>query len=151
MSLLPKIGALLRRCELAQSRCEQALAQLARRDADLEREIAAMKSQQDGMRQLLLAQRPDGEVMARDELFAWQRTQAVLRHRMQDLDFQMDRLREARGEVRQEQEAQTTLRKSWLRKEDKYQRWARTQRRLRRLEMLSREESELEERTKWAS
>ncbi|MEO2215490.1 hypothetical protein ABGV49_00215 [Chromobacterium vaccinii] len=149
MSLLLKIGALLRRCRFAQSRCEQALAQLARRDGALQREIDDMGAQIEGLRQLLHAQRPAGTVLERSQLFALHRKQAVMRHRMQDLDLQIGQLREQRGQLAQQREEQAGLHRFWLRKEDKYQRWAQLRRRQERLEAIRREESELEERTKW--
>ncbi|MCD4505108.1 hypothetical protein LQR30_13485 [Chromobacterium piscinae] len=73
MSLLPKIGALLRRCQFAQSRCQQALAQLTRQDDGLQRELRALEAQGQGMRQLLQAQQLAGAVVDRGQLFALQR------------------------------------------------------------------------------
>ncbi|UGA39612.1 hypothetical protein JOS77_09235 [Chromobacterium haemolyticum] len=95
MSLLPKLGALLRRCQAAQSRCEAELVQLARQDGALAAEQEALASQGQGLRQLLLAQRPAG-AMSRGQLFALQRKQAVLRRQLQNLDLQSGQLEEQR-------------------------------------------------------
>ena len=148
MRLLPKLGALLRRCQAAQSRCEAELLQLARRDGELAAEQQALALQGQGMRQLLLAQRPVG-AMSRGQLFALQRKQAVLRHQLQQLDLQQEQLVERRQELDGLRDAQQTLRRQWLRKEDKYQRWAKLQRRQERMRRLRLDEAEQEERTIW--
>ncbi|MBX9295510.1 hypothetical protein ABH309_15860 [Chromobacterium piscinae] len=149
MSLLAKIGALLRRCQFAQSRCQQALAQLTRQDDGLQRELRALEAQGQGMRQLLQAQQLAGAVVDRGQLFALQRRQAVLRQQLQGLALQGEQLQEQRQQLQQERERQSGLSRQWLRKEDKYQRWAQRVRKQRRLVRLRQEEGELEERTKW--
>ncbi|MBK0415613.1 hypothetical protein JD974_14490 [Chromobacterium haemolyticum] len=148
MSLLPKLGALLRRCQAAQSRCEAELAQLARQDGALAAEQEALASQGQGLRQLLLAQRPAG-AMSRGQLFALQRKQAVLRRQLQNLDLQSGQLEEQRQGLAGRREEQQVLRRQWLRKEDKYQRWAKLQRRQERMRRLRLDEAEQEERTIW--
>ncbi|MCD5364671.1 hypothetical protein [Chromobacterium aquaticum] len=148
MRLLPKLGALLRRCQAAQQRCEAELLQLARRDGDLAAEQQALVLQGQGLRQLLLAQRPAG-AMSRGQLFALQRKQAVLRRQLQQLDLQQGQLEEQRQALSGLRDAQQTLRRQWLRKEDKYQRWAKLQRRQERMRRLRLDEAEQEERTIW--
>lgn len=149
MSLLPKIGALLRRCQFAQSRCQQALAQLSRQDDGLLREQQALEAQGQGVRLLLQAQQLAGAVVDRGQLFSLQRRQAVLRQQLQSLALQGEQLRERRQQLQLEKEKQSGLSRQWLRKEDKYQRWAQRVRKQRRLSRLLQEEVELEERTKW--
>ncbi|AVG16934.1 hypothetical protein CFN79_14340 [Chromobacterium vaccinii] len=149
MSLLPKIGALLRRCQFAQSRCQQALAQLSRQDDGLLREQQALEAQGQGVRLLLQAQQLAGTVVDRGQLFSLQRRQAVLRQQLQSLALQGEQLRERRQQLQLEREKQSGLSRQWLRKEDKYQRWAQRVRKQRRLSRLLQEEVELEERTKW--
>ncbi|WP_081666329.1 hypothetical protein [Pseudogulbenkiania ferrooxidans] len=149
MSLLPKIGALLRRCQFAQSRCQQALAQLSRQDDGLLREQQALEAQGQGVRLLLQAQQLAGTVVDRGQLFSLQRRQAVLRQQLQSLALQGEQLWERRQQLQLEREKQSGLSRQWLRKEDKYQRWAQRVRKQRRLSRLLQEEVELEERTKW--
>ncbi|ERD99727.1 hypothetical protein O166_16775 [Pseudogulbenkiania ferrooxidans EGD-HP2] len=146
---MPKIGALLRRCQFAQSRCQQALAQLSRQDDGLLREQQALEAQGQGVRLLLQAQQLAGTVVDRGQLFSLQRRQAVLRQQLQSLALQGEQLWERRQQLQLEREKQSGLSRQWLRKEDKYQRWAQRVRKQRRLSRLLQEEVELEERTKW--
>ncbi|AUH51336.1 hypothetical protein CXB49_11175 [Chromobacterium sp. ATCC 53434] len=149
MSLRARLDALLGRCRAAQRRSEQALARLAREDEDLRREQDDIAGQRHGLRQLLQAQRPQGTVFDRGGLFALQRRQAVLRRQLQNLDLQDGELGVQRQRLEQLRAEEAETRSRWLRKEDKYQRWARLQRRRERLSRLRREEAEQEEARIW--
>ncbi|OHX10800.1 hypothetical protein [Chromobacterium sphagni] len=149
MSLLVELRALLRRCQAEQRRHLSALAQLAREDRQLEGRQQDIRSQSQGLRQLLHAQRPGGTVLDRGQLFALQRKQAVLRRQLQNLDLQLTQAQEQRLQLEQRREQQAALHRQCLRKEDKYQRWAQSQRRRQRLLRLRLEETEQEEITTW--
>ncbi|MBP4049423.1 hypothetical protein J9978_07915 [Chromobacterium violaceum] len=144
-----KLGPLLARCLAAQSRCRAGLAQLARGEAEIDREREAVQSQDASLRELLQAQRPAGLSLDRGELFALLRKQAVLRRQRQNLSLQLDALGEKRRQLQDEKDGLSKRLAQWLRKEDKYRRWQQTERRRARLLSLRAEETEQEEATAW--
>ncbi|KZE88092.1 hypothetical protein KIF53_13045 [Chromobacterium subtsugae] len=144
-----ELGPLLSRCQAEQRRCDSELAQLAREDGQLEARQRDLDGQGEGLRRLLLAQRPAGAALDRGQLFALLRKQAVLRRQLQNLDLQREQAREQRLQLAERRERQAALRRQWLRKEEKYQRWMQLQRRRRRLLGLRQEEIEQEEMTTW--
>ncbi|MEN3029782.1 hypothetical protein [Chromobacterium amazonense] len=149
MRLLPKIRALQRRCAASQQRCEAQLAQLAREDDALRGNEDALASQAQGIRHLLETQRPAGTVLDRGQLSALLRKQAVLRRQLQNLNLQLAQLNEQRLALAVRRDERLLERRDWLRKDDKYQRWASQLRKQDRLFRLRQDEAEQEERTQW--
>lgn len=149
MRLLPKLRALQRRCEASQHRCEAQLAALAREDDGLRGEEDALAAQAQGLRQLLETQRPAGAVLERGQLYALLRKQAVLRHQLQGLGLQATQLSEQRQALAERKAVRQEERRAWLRKDDKYQRWATRVRKQENLLRLRQDEAEQEERTPW--
>ncbi|MGL5103442.1 MAG: hypothetical protein ACRC6N_13105 [Plesiomonas sp.] len=148
MNYSASIRALLQRCAIGQQRCEAELVKLAHRDRVLQRELEALHEQREGLTQLILAQRPAGHITSA-ELFALQRKQAVLRRQQLNLSLQHGELVVQREEIVQLRTEQQGRHAYWLRKEDKYQRWAKSEARRNRLRTQARDEAELEERIKW--
>lgn len=149
MCLLPKISALQWRCKVAQRRCEAQLTQLAREDDGLRCDELVLTAQAEGLRKLLETQRPVGMVLDRDQLYAQLQKLAVLQHKLQNLDLQATQLKKQRQVLAERRTASQDERRTWLRKDDKYQRWATRIRNQNRLLRLSQDESEQEEITKW--
>lgn len=149
MSLLPKISALQWRCKVSQRRCEAQLTQLAREDEELRCDELALTAQAEGLRQLLETQRPAGMVLDRDQLYAQLRKLAVLQHKLQNLGLQATQLKGQRQGLAERRAASQDERRTWLRKDDKYQRWAIRVRNQNRLLRLRQDEAEQEEITQW--
>ncbi|MGL5758786.1 hypothetical protein [Plesiomonas sp.] len=148
MNYSASIRALLQRCAISLQRCEAELGTLMKRDHVLQVEQEALHEQREGLQQLILAQHPEGK-MACAELFALQRKQAVLRRQQLNLSLQLSELVVQREEIAQLRTEQQRLHTYWLHKEDKYQRWAKSEARRNRLRVQARDEAELEERIKW--
>ncbi|WP_440029663.1 hypothetical protein [Chromobacterium amazonense] len=149
MRLLPKLCALQRRCAASQRRCEAQLAALAREDNGLRDEEDALAAQAQGLRQLLEMQRPAGTVLELGQLYALLRKQAVLRHQLQNLDLKAAQLNEQRKVLAERRAVRQDEHRTWLRKDDKYQRWATRVRKQENLLRLRQDEAEQEERTQW--
>lgn len=149
MSLLPKISALQWRCKVSQRRCETQLTQLTREDDDLRFDELALTAQAEGLRQLLETQRPAGMVLDRDQLYAQLRKLAVLQQKLQNLGLQAAQLKEQRLVLAERRIASQDERRTWLRKDDKYQRWAKRVRDQNRQLRLRQDETEQEEITQW--
>ncbi|WP_158248655.1 MULTISPECIES: hypothetical protein [Chromobacterium] len=146
---MAKIHSLQRRSAASQQRCEVQLAQLAREDDALRVDADALVAQAQGLRHLLETQRPTGAVLDRGQLSALLRKQAVLRRQLQNLNLQLAQLGEQRQALAMRRDERQFERHSWLRKKDKYQRWASQVRKQERLLQLRQEEAEQEERTQW--
>jgi hypothetical protein len=146
MSLPINIDVLLRRCQVAQSRSERVLAELARQDDALCMEQQGVAAQRESLRQLIHSQQPVAVVFKAKELFAWQRQLAVIRGQLQDLALQMVQLQVQRDELAQQREQQQRVKHLWQRKENKYQRWATRLLKQTRLRAVRQEENEVEER-----
>lgn len=149
MHLLPKLRALQWRSEVSQRRCEAMLVQLAREDDDLRRDEDALTAQAEGVRQLLDSLRLTGVVLDRDQLYAQLRKQAVMQNQLQNLRLQSAQLNEQRQTLAERRIFWLDGRRVWLRKDDKYQRWASRVRYQNRLLCLRQDEVEQEERTLW--
>lgn len=145
MSLLPKISALQWRCKVSQRRCEAQLSQLAREDDELRCDELALTAQAEGLRQLLETQRPAGMVLDREQLYEQLRKLAVLQHKLQSLGLQATQLKEQRLVLAERRATSQDERRTWLRKDDKYQRWATLVRNKDRLLRLRQDEAEQEE------
>ena len=149
MSLLPKVRSLLRRCQVAQSRCDSELAQLARQDGHLQHEQEALHLQRKELKQLLVAQQAAGVMLNRGQLFALLREQAVVRRQLHTLDVQLVQTAEQRQDLLLRRDEQLLHRARWLRKEDKYQHWSHLMRQQRRIRRQQHEEAEQEEISLW--
>ncbi|WP_063902273.1 hypothetical protein [Burkholderia ubonensis] len=149
MRLLPKLRALQRRSEASQRRCEAQLSQLAREDEGLRHDENALAVQAHGLRQLQETQRAAGAVLERGQLLALLRKQAVLRHQLQNLGLQAEQLSERRQALAERRLERQDERRTWQRKEDKYQYWTARLRKQARLARLREEEAEQEENIRW--
>lgn len=149
MLLFPKLGALQRRSELAQRRCETLLVQLSREDDALCNETEALERRIKGVQQLLDSQQVTGSVLSRDQLFTQLRRQAVLQHELNNLALQCLQLHEQRQLLASQRTSQQHERQLWSRKEYKYQSWSTRERYQMRLQRLRQDEVELEERILW--
>ncbi|MGC3029871.1 hypothetical protein ACPUER_32880 [Burkholderia sp. DN3021] len=149
MRFLPKLRALQRRSEASQRRCEAQMSQLAREDKGLRHEEDALAVQAQGLCQLMETLRAAGTVLERGQLLALLRKQAVLRHQLQNLGLQAEQLSERRQALAERRLERQDERRTWQRKEDKYQYWAARLRKQVRLVRLRDDEAEQEENIRW--
>ncbi|WP_167796686.1 hypothetical protein [Serratia proteamaculans] len=149
MRLLTKIRALQRRSEISQRHCEAQLLQLARKDEELCSDKDALSAKKEGLCALLETQRLNDAVLNREQLHMALRKQAILRHQLHNLELQSTQLDEQRKELAESRILRQGERCVWLRKDDKYQRWAARVRKQDQLLYLREDEAEQEERTSW--
>lgn len=149
MRLLTKIRALQRRSEISQRHCEAQLLQLARQDDDLCSDKDALCAKKEGLNTLLKTQRLNDAVLNREQLQMALRKQAILRHQLHNLELASSQLDEQRKALAEARILRQGERGEWLRKDDKYQRWAALARKQTQRLRLREDEAEQEERTSW--
>ncbi|HEY4316115.1 MAG TPA: hypothetical protein VGN04_00790 [Herbaspirillum sp.] len=146
MSVLQKVGAMIRHTEQTQAQVAQRLAQQKAQQAGLQQAIDGLSLQWQEIEKLLQGQKLANRVIDRADLFMLQQRQAVLRQQQYQLHFERDRLREeteALEKMQQETRAEMLLLK---RKQQKFEHWSSLQKRQRMLQRLQRDETESEER-----
>jgi hypothetical protein len=147
MTVLQKVGAMIRHTEQTQVRVAQRLAQQKAQQASMLQAIEELALQWRQIETLLQSQKLSKRVVDRGELFMLQQRQAVLRQQQYQLHFERDRVREeieALEKAQQETRAEILLLK---RKQQKFEHWSGMQKRQQMLQRLQRDDMESEERT----
>ncbi|QWA10510.1 hypothetical protein GTU79_25455 [Sodalis ligni] len=150
MTLFHKIKTLIGRCDVSRQRCELQLASDERRRQGFIDEITALRRHNEGVRQLIELERPQGQ-LDRAQLFLRQRRLAVLRRKFHDMQLQEKKLHQEMEELGQQMREMQARRQHWHRQQEKYQRWADRQRQQRRVVRLRQEENEMQEIITWKS
>jgi vacuolar-type H+-ATPase subunit I/STV1 len=136
MTLLDKVGSLIRHTEQMQLRVTERLAQQRQNRRALQEAIEGLAVQGREIERLLESQKLANCVIDRAALFMLQQRQAVLRQQRYQLDFERDRLREETEALEQEQQKTRTEIQLLVRKQNK-------------LGRLQREASEIEDSVGW--
>jgi hypothetical protein len=147
MTLLHKIGQMIRHTGQTQMRVAERLAEQKAKHHALLQSIHGLALQYDEIERLLESKKLNDCVIDRAALFALQQRQAVLRQQRYQLDFERDRLREESAELEQQQQQARAEMQMLERKQKKFEHWSATQKRQNTLRRLQREDLEIEDRT----
>ncbi len=150
MTLFHKIKTLIGRCDVSRQRCELQLVNDERRRQGFIDEITALQRHNEGVRQLIELERPQGQ-LDRAQLFSRQRRLAVLRRQILEMQIQEKKLNEDIEAVARQMREIQDRRQHWHRQQEKYQRWADRQRQQRRAKRLRQDEIEMQEIITWKS
>jgi len=148
MTLFHKIKTLIGRCDVSRQRCELQLVNDERRRQAFMGEITALQRHNEGMRQLIELERPQGQ-LDRAQLFLHQRRLAVLRRKIHEMQIQEKKLNQEVEELSRQMREMQARRQHWHRQQEKYQRWADRQRQQRRVIQLRQDEIEMQETITW--
>lgn len=145
MTSLTDARRMLRLGAFRQRRSEHALTQTRRQLQPIETQLQAFEKREHSLQALIVGQRPDGNVLGREQLLAFLRSQAVLRRQLHTMAIDRVSADQRLNELNRQLHGQLSEHTALQRKQDKYIALCERLERIRRTTMRYREDIENED------